>query len=109
MNNTINTVWLVSGIAVLIYGAAVFRKKRFGLILCIGKSRVADRDGFSDSFGKAIALLGGMSVASSVLCRGDAEYALPALVLTGLSVIYFILESFHLVKLYGESGRDDNL
>ncbi len=108
MNAYINIVWLAAGVAVAAFGFYVFKRKKYNLILCIGKNKVKDKDNFSDFYGKAITFLGFVTAASSVLCWKDEKYLTVSLLLTLVGVIYFIFESFHLVKLYSVKKSGDN-
>ena len=108
MNVYFNIIWLLLGAIVALFGFYVFKKKKFNLIFCIGKGRVTDKENFSDFYGKAIAFLGFVTAASSLLCWRDGEYLTVSLLLTGTGIIYFIFESFHLVRLYGDNKTVDN-
>lgn len=100
MNIYINIIWLAVGVIVALCGFFIFKKRKYDLIVCVGKKRVTDKDSFSDFFGKAIVFLGLVTAASSVLCWRDEKYFPVSLLLTAVGIIYFILESQHLVKLY---------
>lgn len=98
----INIAWLCVGVAVALFGFFVFKKKKYDLIFCIGKKKVIDKESFSDFYGKAITFLGVVTAASSVICWNDEKYLTVSLILTGISIVYFVCESFHLVILYSK-------
>lgn len=100
MNIYINILWILSGVPFILYGRIVTKKLKFDMIHCIGKDKVKDKDGFSEFYGKAITFLGCCLLASGVICIGSLAYLGVSLSLTGLGILYFILESFHLVNLY---------
>lgn len=102
MNIYINIAWLIVGVIIAAWGFFIFKKKKYNLIVCVGKKKVKDKDTFSDFFGKAIMFVGVVSAAASVLCWNDEKYLTVSLLLTAMGLIYFIFESFHLVKLYSK-------
>lgn len=102
MNIYINIVWLCTGVITGLFGALIFKKKKFNLIVCIGKNKVTDKDSFSDFYGKAVVFLGLVIGLSSVFCWNDMSYFTVSLLLMAVGVLYFILESFHLVRLYSK-------
>lgn len=108
MSVFINIAWLAVGLLVAAVGFYIFKKKKFNLIHCVGKEKVCDKDNFSDFFGKAITFVGVCTAASSVLCWKDFDYLPVSIILTAMAVIYFIFESFHLVKLYSKE-KDSHL
>ena len=102
MNVYINIAWLAVGVIIAAFGFFIFKRKKYNLIFCIGKSKVKDKDNFSDFYGKAIVFLGLVTGASSVLCWNDADYLTVSVILTAVGAVYFIFEAFHLVHLYSK-------
>lgn len=106
MNIYINIAWLAVGVIIAAFGFFVFKKKKYSLIVCIGKDKVTDKDNFSDFFGKSITFLGVVTAASSALCWDDEKYLPVSMLLTAVAVVYFFFESFHLVKLYSKEKEE---
>lgn len=107
MNVYINIVWLVVGLLTAAWGFFIFKLKKYNLIVCIGKEKVKDKDNFSDFYGKAITFLGVVTAAASLLCWKDLSYLSVSLLLVGIGIIYYICESFHLVKLYSKEKTEE--
>ena len=108
MNIYINILWILSGVPFIIYGRIVTKNLKFNMIYCIGKNKVKDKDGFSEFYGKAITFLGCCLLVSGVICIGSKDYLSVSSCLTALGIIYFILESFHLVNLYKNAPEQLN-
>lgn len=102
MNFYVNIVWLSVGVIIALFGFFIFKKKKYNLIVCVGKNKVTDKDNFSDFYGKAIVFLGLVTGASSILCWNDRSYLTVSIILTAVGAVYFIFEAFHLVKLYSK-------
>lgn len=102
MNFYVNIVWLSVGVIIALFGFFIFKKKKYSLIVCVGKNKVTDKDNFSDFYGKAVVFLGLVTGASSILCWNDRSYLTVSIVLTAVGAVYFIFEAFHLVRLYSK-------
>jgi len=94
--------WLIIGIIIAIYGFLSFKLNKYNLIFWFGKKRVKHKNKFTEFFGKNITFLGGGTAVSSFFYLMDNNDFYVDLLLNALIVLYFVLEAFHLVKLYSK-------
>ncbi len=96
----INIIWGAIGLAVALFGVGIWKEKFKGIVDSVKSSDYKDADGFCEFFGKAVVFLGAVTLASAVICLNSPSYIPVSISLNVLTVIYFILESFHLKKRY---------
>ncbi len=100
MNDYINYGWAAIGLIIALFGMGIWKKRFKGIVKKIDTSGFSNAEGFCEFFGKSVIFLGVVTLASSVICYRSPSYLPVALSLNGLTVIYFVLESFHLKKQY---------
>ena len=44
MNFYVNIVWLSVGVIIALFGFFIFKKKKYNLIVCVGKNKVTDKN-----------------------------------------------------------------
>ena len=100
MNVYISCAWEAAGIIVALFGVGIWKQKFKGITGKIKSSGYSDADGFCEFFGKSVVFLGVVTLASAVICFNSRAYLPVSIALNLLTVIYFVLESFHLKKRY---------
>ena len=100
MNDYLNYAWAAIGLIIALFGVGIWKKRFKGIVAKINASGYSNADGFCEFFGKSVVFLGVVTLASSVICYRSPSYLSVAISLNILTVIYFVLESFHLKKQY---------
>ncbi len=96
----INIIWALVGFAVALFGLGIWKEKFKFISEKINSAGYSDSKGFSEFFGKAVIFLGAVTLASAVICFNSPSYIPVSVLLNVLTVVYFVLESFHLKKKY---------
>ncbi len=96
----INFIWGAVGLIIALIGVGIWKEKLKGIVTKIKSAGYEDADGFCEFFGKSVVFLGAVTLASAVICYNAINYLPVSIALNVLTVIYFVLESFHLKKRY---------
>lgn len=100
MSVYVNYAWAAIGLAVALFGMGIWKMRLKGVVEKINSSGFSNADGFCEFFGKSVIFLGVVTLASAVICYKSPSYLSVSVSLNVLTVIYFVLESFHLKKQY---------
>lgn len=96
----VNIIWATVGFVVALFGLCIWKEKFKSIVKKINSSGYSDPNAFSEFFGKAVIFLGAVTLASAVICCNSPSYIPVSISLNILTVVYFVLESFHLKKKY---------
>ena len=100
MNIYISIFWALIGLAIAVFGSMIWKKNLYKVTVCPKKETFADKDKFTEVYGKDVSFLGMMTIISSVIGFGDNKYLTASLAINALAVVYFVLEVFHLSKKF---------